>query len=100
MNALQEAHEREMSQYVANVSPLREQLEMQKVTITTLQTQLTATKEELAIISVERDHLNNRLLNNEDKPTRGVVVNGGGEVEALLRKVFYSICKLTDLSPI
>lgn len=61
LTALQEAHEREISAYLSNITPLREQLEIQQVTISTLQTQLSQTKEELAIMTVEKDHLNNRL---------------------------------------
>lgn len=61
MTALQEAHEREISVYLSNITPLREQLEIQQVTIGTLQQQLTQTKEELAILNVEKEHLNNRL---------------------------------------
>lgn len=72
---------------MTNVAPLREQLEMQKVTITTLQSQLCGVKEELAIVSVERDHLNNRVLKSEGNGTRNVVNGGGSDVEALLRKV-------------
>lgn len=47
---------------MSNITPLREQLEVQQVSISTLQQQLTNCKEELAIVTVERDHLNKRLL--------------------------------------
>ncbi|VEN35067.1 unnamed protein product [Callosobruchus maculatus] len=85
LTALQEAHERETSNYVASVTPLREQLELQQVSITTLQQQLTAAKEELAVVKAERDHLNTRLLNTCP------ATNGSGdlEVEALLKKISY-----------
>lgn len=61
LNALQEAHEREIAQYIQNLQPLREQLELQQLSINTLQTQLACTKEELAIVTVERDHLNDQM---------------------------------------
>lgn len=61
MTALQEAHEREIGTYLTNITPLREQLEIQQVTITNLQTQLSQTKEDLAIAIVEKDHLNSKL---------------------------------------
>lgn len=58
---------------MANIAPLRKQLEVQQVSLTTLQSQLSAAKEQLAIVTVERDHLNNRLnsldnLKNFDIP--------------------------------
>ncbi|XP_019760976.2 centrosomal protein of 162 kDa isoform X2 [Dendroctonus ponderosae] len=49
LTALQDAHEREISNYVSSVTPLREQLEMQQVSVKTLQSHLTKAKEELAI---------------------------------------------------
>ncbi|XP_044759432.1 centrosomal protein of 162 kDa [Coccinella septempunctata] len=61
LNALQEAHEREIAEYIKNLQPLREQLELQQLSINTLQTQLACTKEELAIVTVERDHLNDQM---------------------------------------
>ncbi|KAJ8951557.1 hypothetical protein NQ318_020432 [Aromia moschata] len=85
LTALQEAHEREVSNYVASVTPLREQLEIQQVSITTLQSQLNTAKEELAVVTAERDHLNTRLLNI---PCGAVASREGDgvEVEALLKK--------------
>lgn len=88
LTALQEAHEREIANYVTSVTPLREQLEVQQVSIAALQSQLNAAKEELAIVTVERDHLNSKLLNapfNVACPNR----EGGSslEVESLLKKV-------------
>ncbi|XP_057666996.1 centrosomal protein of 162 kDa [Diorhabda carinulata] len=63
LTALQEAHEQEVSNYIASVSPLREQLEIHQISLASLQSQLTSAREELAIVRVESDHLNNRLLN-------------------------------------
>ncbi|KAL1494165.1 hypothetical protein ABEB36_009809 [Hypothenemus hampei] len=80
LTALQEAHEREINNYVSSITPLREQLELQQASLKTLQEQLTKAKEELAVVIVERDHLNTRLL---------VSGNGGGieMEEALLKKI-------------
>lgn len=91
LTALQEAHEREIATYLSNIAPLREQLEVQQVSITTLQTQLSATKEELAVVTVERDHLNNRLNSLESLRSFDVGGNGncegGDQVEQLHKKV-------------
>ncbi|XP_017768606.1 PREDICTED: centrosomal protein of 162 kDa [Nicrophorus vespilloides] len=84
LNTLQEAHEREISTYLANITPLREQLEVQQVSISSLQQQLIAAKEELAVVTVERDHLNNKMfvVSRQDIP------NGNEpEVVALRNKV-------------
>lgn len=48
---------------MSNIGPMREQLDVQQVTISTLQGQLASAKEELAIITVERDHLDAKLKN-------------------------------------
>nr|XP_022916948.1 centrosomal protein of 162 kDa [Onthophagus taurus] len=85
LNTLQEAHEKEISTYLANITPLREQLEIQQVSLSSLQKQLMGTKEELAIVTVERDHLNNRLqpvLPSFDS-------SDSSEVEALKKKVAF-----------
>ncbi|XP_018569081.1 centrosomal protein of 162 kDa [Anoplophora glabripennis] len=90
LTALQEAHEREVSNYVASVTPLREQLEVQQVSIAALQSQLNAAKQELAVVTVERDHLNNRLLNapfDIARPNREG--DNAVEVEALLKKIAF-----------
>jgi len=66
---------------------LREQLELQQVSINTLQTQLSKAKEDLAVATVEKEHLSNRLLNNV-----GHFVGGGGdggEADALRKKVSF-----------
>lgn len=65
MSALQEAHEQEVATYVSNVTPLREQLEMQQLTISTLQEQLLKTKQELAVTSIDRDELCKRSSGKE-----------------------------------
>ncbi|XP_050297837.1 centrosomal protein of 162 kDa [Anthonomus grandis grandis] len=83
LTALQEAHEREISNYVSSVTPLREQLELHQVTINTLQSQLTKAKEELAVLSVERDHLNTRLISNYGGAGDGL------EVDALRKKITF-----------
>lgn len=49
--------------YMGNIAPMREQLDIQQVSISTLQGQLASAKEELAIITVERDHLEAKLKN-------------------------------------
>ncbi|XP_030760510.1 centrosomal protein of 162 kDa [Sitophilus oryzae] len=95
LTALQEAHEREIANYMTSVTPLREQLELQQVTINTLQTQLTKAKEELAVINVERDHLNNRLYSSvhdskmymKNAPER--VEQDNVEIDALLKKIAF-----------
>lgn len=87
LTALQEAHEREVSNYVASVTPLREQLEVQQVSIAALQSQLNAAKEELTVVTVERDHLNARLMNTPFDNATGTVGENAMEVEALLKKV-------------
>lgn len=65
LSALQEAHEQEIATYVSNVTPLREQLEMQQLMISTLQEQLVKARQELAVTSVERDELSKRVLSKE-----------------------------------
>ncbi|XP_066139735.1 centrosomal protein of 162 kDa [Euwallacea fornicatus] len=82
LTALQEAHEREISNYMATVAPLREQLELQQVSVNTFQSQLIKAKEEIAVLTVERDHLNSRLL-------KGLHCGGGdvSEVETLRNKI-------------
>ncbi|CAG9767405.1 unnamed protein product [Ceutorhynchus assimilis] len=91
LTALQEAHEREISNYVSGVTPLREQLELQQVSIGTLQNQLTKTREELAVASVERDHLNKRMINSI-QCGGSIMMDGSGdamEVEALHKKISF-----------
>lgn len=77
------------------MTPLREQLELQQVSISTLQSQLTKAKEELAVVTVERDHLNNRLL-SALQCGAPIMTDGGGdgvEVDGLLKKVcHYFFC--------
>ena len=86
MSALQEAHEREIAAYVANVTPLREQLELQQVSLSTLQNQLSSAKEELVIVTVERDHLNEQLGQmGTKKQARGQ--SDDREIDALQKKV-------------
>lgn len=46
---------------MSNIKPLREQLELHQVTVNTLQEQLRASKEQVEILTVERDDLYNRL---------------------------------------
>lgn len=65
LSALQEAHEQEVATYVSNVTPLREQLEMQQLMVSTLQEQLMKAKQELAVTSVERDELSKKVLSKE-----------------------------------
>lgn len=92
LTALQEAHEREIAAYLSNITPLREQLEIQQVTITTLQTQLRETKEELAIITVEKEHLTNKLKCSSSIINLEHVLNGNGneDVMSLRKKVLSS----------
>lgn len=85
MSALQEAHEREIATYIANVTPLREQLELQQVSLSTVQSQLSAAKQELVIVTVERDHLNDQLNQMGEKKQRGQ--SDVAEIEALQKKV-------------
>ncbi|XP_066246795.1 centrosomal protein of 162 kDa-like [Euwallacea similis] len=89
LTALQEAHEREISNYMASVTPLREQLELQQVSVNTFQSQLIKAKEEIAVLTVERDHLNSRLLNSLHCGITAVSQNGGdvSEVETLRKKI-------------
>ncbi|XP_060521681.1 centrosomal protein of 162 kDa isoform X2 [Cylas formicarius] len=84
LTALQEAHEREISNYMLSVTPLREQLELQQVSVATLQSQLLKTKEELAMVTVDRDHLNSRLVNSTHLDSKDGV--DSLEVAALLKK--------------
>ncbi|XP_063904429.1 centrosomal protein of 162 kDa isoform X2 [Zophobas morio] len=85
LSALQEAHEREIAAYVANVTPLREQLELQQVSLSTLQNQLSSAKEELVIVTVERDHLNEQLGQmGTKKQARGQ--SDDREIDALQKK--------------
>ncbi|RZC42591.1 centrosomal protein of 162 kDa, partial [Asbolus verrucosus] len=86
LNALQEAHEREIATYVANVTPLREQLELQQVSLSTVQSQLAAAKEELLIVTVERDHLNSQLGQMADK--KSITVQNE-EIESLQKKIAF-----------
>nr|XP_023027662.1 centrosomal protein of 162 kDa isoform X1 [Leptinotarsa decemlineata]XP_023027663.1 centrosomal protein of 162 kDa isoform X2 [Leptinotarsa decemlineata] len=87
LTALQEAHEREVANYVASVTPLREQLELQQVSIAALQSQVSAAKEELAVVTIERDHLNNRLLNVPYSAFE--MSNENTEVSSLLKKIAF-----------
>ncbi|XP_072382872.1 uncharacterized protein [Diabrotica undecimpunctata] len=87
LTALQEAHEQEVANYMANVNPLREQLEIHQISLSSLQSQLTSAREELAIVRVERDHLSNRLMSlskNGMNDTEDTV-----EVPPLLQKIGY-----------
>ncbi|KAL3273902.1 hypothetical protein HHI36_015325 [Cryptolaemus montrouzieri] len=86
LNALQEAHEREIAQYIKNLQPLREQLELQQLSINTLQAQLATSKEELAIVTVERDHLNDQILNTDNAVLCNRKVITDSNVETLQRK--------------
>lgn len=91
LTALQEAHEREVANYLSNIAPLREQLEVQQVSLANLQSQLGVAKEQLAIVTVERDHLNNRLNSLDGLKNYEVPFNGNVEddtrVALLQRKV-------------
>ncbi|KAJ8923377.1 hypothetical protein NQ315_001935 [Exocentrus adspersus] len=90
LTALQEAHEREVTNYVASVTPLREQLEVQQVSIVALQSQLNTAKEELAVVTAERDHLNNRVMNLSLSAAAGRAGDGNQmEVEGLLKKIAF-----------
>lgn len=70
---------------------MREQLEVQQVSLTNLQSQLSQAKEQLAIVTVERDHLNNRLNSVDNLKTYDIPVNDNdvGDTRAahLQRKV-------------
>lgn len=64
----------------------------------TLQSQLTKAKEELAIVNVERDHLNSRLMNSLQCGGSALGDGAGDRKEAdvLLKKVISSCqCLLT-----
>ncbi|XP_068915286.1 centrosomal protein of 162 kDa [Tenebrio molitor] len=87
LSALQEAHEREIATYIANVTPLREQLELQQVSLSTVQSQLSAAKQELVIVTVERDHLNDQLNQMGEKKQRGQ--SDAAEIEALQKKIAF-----------
>lgn len=54
---------------------MREQLEVQQVSLTNLQAQLSAAKEKLAIVTVERDHLNNRLNSLDNMKSFDLPIN-------------------------
>lgn len=84
LNVLQEAHEREITTYMSNIAPMREQLDVQQVSIGTLQGQLASAKEELAIISVERDHLEDKLKGLER--FQAECPNGETDYQASLEK--------------
>ncbi|GJQ72417.1 hypothetical protein Trydic_g3496 [Trypoxylus dichotomus] len=91
LNILQEAHEKEISTYLTNITPLREQLEIQQISLSSLQKQLSAVKEELAVVTVERDHLNSKL-----QFSSGLIpfensnsTNDDNDVKALQKKVCY-----------
>ncbi|CAG9865114.1 unnamed protein product [Phyllotreta striolata] len=81
LTALQEAHEQEMANYVAGISPLREQLDIHKTSITTLQSQLASTKEELALLRIERDQLGNKLDNSADAEGNKSIIQKIGYLE-------------------
>lgn len=89
LTALQEAHEKEMAGYLASITPLREQLEVQQVTISTLQNQLSKAKEELAIITVERDHLNNRVNSGGLGGFTPISGDENNDIASLKQKVGY-----------
>lgn len=103
MNILQEAHEREVTTYMSNIGPMREQLNVQQVSINNLQKQLATAKEELAIITVERDHLDSRIKNmtlmncangSEDETTQLSLQKKVRRAIQITRPVFYAFCKL------
>ncbi|KAK9885357.1 hypothetical protein WA026_010853 [Henosepilachna vigintioctopunctata] len=96
LNALQEAHEREMAQYIQNLQPLREQLELQQLSINTLQTQLTNAKEELAITSVERDHLNEQVSNADNTVLCNRRIITDSSVESLQKRLAAAEKKYED----
>lgn len=76
-----------MSNYLASVTPLREKLELQAVSLTTLQQQLMSAKEELAVVTVERDHLNNKLNSGVTTLLQDCNFDNGNENETVsLRK--------------
>ncbi|XP_050501378.1 centrosomal protein of 162 kDa [Diabrotica virgifera virgifera] len=87
LTALQEAHEQEVANYMANVNPLREQLEIHQMSLSSLQSQLTSAREELAIVRVERDHLSNRLMSVSKNGMNGT--EDAVEVPPLLQKIGY-----------
>lgn len=61
-------------------------MEVQRVSISTLQNQLTTAKEELAVITVERDHLKERLR-SVPLPPAHLGSGDSSEVDFLLKKV-------------
>lgn len=83
---------------MSNIGPMREQLDVQQVSIGTLQGQLASAKEELAIITVERDHLEEKLKN----ATRMEVEcpEGGDYQVALQKKVLIKQINIKRLSQI
>ncbi|KAI4456605.1 centrosomal protein [Holotrichia oblita] len=91
LNILQEAHEKEISTYLTNITPLREQLEIQQISLSSLQKQLSTAKEELAIVTVERDHLNNKLQFSSEIIQFENSNKGGDEkdINALQKKICY-----------
>lgn len=70
---------------MANVSPLREQLELQKASLSALNSQLIAAKEELLVASVERDHLNSEFLQSKEKAKSSI--HSPEAIETLRNKV-------------
>ncbi|KAF7278954.1 hypothetical protein GWI33_007818 [Rhynchophorus ferrugineus] len=87
LTALQEAHEREISNYLTSVTPLKEQLELQQATINSLQTQLTKAKEELAVVNAEKEHLSKRVLSSIQSDLGDK--SDGLEIDALMKKVSF-----------
>lgn len=98
MNTLQEAHEKEISTYLTNITPLREQLEIQQISLSSLQKQLSTVKEELAIVTVERDHLNSKLQYSSTIVPFESSNNDGNEsdIKVLQKKVIYVLCILSE----
>lgn len=64
-------------------------MELQQVSINTLQTQLSKAKEELAVATVEKEHLSNRILNNVEHYGGGG--GDGREADALRKKVSFVV---------
>ncbi|KAF5296417.1 hypothetical protein FQR65_LT01404 [Abscondita terminalis] len=61
LSALQQAHESEVTTYMTNIGPLRDQLQSQQKTIECLQEQLKVSKEQVDVLRLDRDDLMKRV---------------------------------------
>lgn len=80
---------------MSNIGPMREQLDVQQVTISTLQGQLASAKEELAIITVERDHLDAKLKNMMKMEVECPEADNEYQVSLQKKVNFFQLCWTT-----